>query len=235
MINSSHVSITQLTSKCIYMHIVNKIATVPTAQRWFEHNLKSEQNQDSYDFDWNKIYMLPRKSTTDSRTRVFQYRLLNNVLYFSDQLYKMKLVVTPLCSLCNKFTENAIHFFSECRSTQTLWNKVEHWLHPNIELLPLNPQNAMIGFFKAPNSSDLNVTNHILLIFKQALYNERNCAITPNIDYIKQKIRLAYQIEKKYNYREWHFVQTPKEMGQNFREIIRVWLGWKLAYILFKL
>ena len=33
IINSSHVSITQLTSKCIYMHIVNKIAIVPTAQR----------------------------------------------------------------------------------------------------------------------------------------------------------------------------------------------------------
>ena len=82
IINRSHVSITQLTSKCIYMHIVNKIATVPTAQKWFEHNLKPEQNQDSYDFDWNKIYMLPRKSTTDSRTLVFQYRLLNNVLLF---------------------------------------------------------------------------------------------------------------------------------------------------------
>ena len=51
IINNSHVSITQLTSKCIYMHIVNKIATVPTAQRWFKQNLKSEQNQDSYDFD----------------------------------------------------------------------------------------------------------------------------------------------------------------------------------------
>ena len=50
MINSSHVSITQLISKCFYMHIVNKIDTVPTAQRWFEHNLKPEQNQDSYDF-----------------------------------------------------------------------------------------------------------------------------------------------------------------------------------------
>ena len=113
MINSSHVSTTQLTRKCIYMHIVNKIATVPTAQRWFEHNLKPEQNQDSYDFNWNKIYMLPRKSTTDSRTRVFQYRLLNNVLYFNDQLIKIKLVVTPLCSLCNKFTESAIHFFPD--------------------------------------------------------------------------------------------------------------------------
>ena len=40
-------SITQLTSKCICMHIVNKIATVPTAQKWFEYNLKPEQNQDS--------------------------------------------------------------------------------------------------------------------------------------------------------------------------------------------
>ena len=55
----------------------------------------------------------------------------------------------------------------------------------------------MIGFFEAPNSSNLNVTNHILLIFKQALYNKRNCSIIPDIDYIKQKIRLACQIEKK--------------------------------------
>ena len=197
MINRSHASITQLTSKCIYMHIVNKIATVPTAQRWFEQSLKLEQNQDSYDFDWNKIYMLSRKSTTDSRTRVFQCRLLNNVLYLNNQLFKMKLVETPLSSLCNNFAESAIHYFSECRSTQTLWNKVQHWLHPNIELLPLNPQNAMLGFFEAPNSSDLNIAKHILLIFKQAVYNKRNCSIFPNIDYIKQKIRLAYQIEKK--------------------------------------
>ena len=47
LINSSPVSIAQLTSKCIYMHIVNKIVTVPTAQRWFKYNLKPEQNQDS--------------------------------------------------------------------------------------------------------------------------------------------------------------------------------------------
>ena len=161
IINSSHASITQLTSKCIYMHIVNKIATVPTAQRWFEHNLKPEQNQDSYKFHWNKIYMLPRKSTTGSRTRVFQCSLLNNVLYFNDQLFKIKLVATPLCSLCNKFTESATNFFSECCSTQTLWNKVQHWLHPNTELLQLNPQNVVLGFFEVLNSSDLNVANHI--------------------------------------------------------------------------
>ena len=55
----------------------------------------------------------------------------------------------------------------------------------------------MTAVFEAPNSSDLNVTNHVLFIIKQALYNKRNCSIFPNIDYIKQKIRLAYQIEKK--------------------------------------
>ena len=53
----------------MYLHAYfNKIAT---AQRWFEQNFKPEQNQGSYDFDWNKIYMLPRKNTPDSRTRIF--------------------------------------------------------------------------------------------------------------------------------------------------------------------
>ena len=107
----------------------------------------------------------------------------------------MKLVETPLCSLCNNFTESAIHLFSECHSTQTPWNKLQHWLYPNIELLQLNLQNAMLGFFEAPNSSDLS--NYILLIFKQAPYNKRNCSVIPNIDYIKQKIRLACQKQKK--------------------------------------
>ena len=69
MINSSHVSITQLTSKCIHMHIVNKIATVPTAQRWFEHNLKSEQNQDSYDFEQN-LYATQEKYHRFTHTRL---------------------------------------------------------------------------------------------------------------------------------------------------------------------
>ena len=108
---------------------------------------------------------------------------------------------------------------------------MQHWLHPNIELLPLNPQSTMLGFFEAPNSSDLTVANHILLVFKQALYNKRNCLIIPNIDYIKQKIRLAYQIEKN-SYREWHFVQTPKKLGQNLREIVKFgWGGnWHTSY-----
>ena len=104
-------------------------------------------------------------------------------MYFTSRI-KMKLVETSLCSLCNNFTESAIHFLFECRSTQTPWNKLQHWLYPSTELLPLNPQNAMPGFFEVPNSSDLTVADHILLIFKQARYNKRNCSIIPSIDYI---------------------------------------------------
>ena len=51
----------------------------------------------------------------------------------------MELVETPLSSLCNSFTESAIHFFSECHLTQTLGNKLQHWLYSNIELLPQTP------------------------------------------------------------------------------------------------
>ena len=61
MINSSQMTITQLTSKCIYMHTVNKIATVPTAQRCSEQNLEPEQNKDSYHFDWNNLHATQKK------------------------------------------------------------------------------------------------------------------------------------------------------------------------------
>ena len=92
----------------------------------------------------------------------------------------------------------------------------------------------MIGFFEAPNSSDLNVTNHILLIFKQALCKKRNCSIIPNVDYIKQKIRLAYQIEKKIATENGTLSKHLKKWDK-FQRNYKVCLGWKLAYILFKL
>ena len=54
---------------------------------------------------WPKIYMLSSKCAIDTGTRVFQYKILNNVLYLNKHLYKMKVVESSLCSLCQKENE----------------------------------------------------------------------------------------------------------------------------------
>ena len=63
---------------------------------------------------WSRIYTMASKFTLDTKTRIFQFKILNNVLYLNKQLYKMNLSVNPLCSLCLKEQETFTHLFLEC-------------------------------------------------------------------------------------------------------------------------
>ena len=132
-------------------------------------------------YDWKKIYTLPRLVSIDSYTRTFQYRLLNNILYLNKQLFKMKLVENPLCSYCKIKQETSIHMFSECSISVSIWNKLERWLSPELKLPQLTPQSAILGFLDSDlDIHDLKLINHILLIFKQAIYNLRKKSTPPN-------------------------------------------------------
>ena len=58
--------------------------------------------------------MLSSKRAIDTGTRVFQYKILNNILYLNKHLYKIKVVESPLCSLCQKENETFEHLFLDC-------------------------------------------------------------------------------------------------------------------------
>ena len=49
--------------------------------------------------------------TLDTETGIFQFEILNNVLYLNRQVYKMNLSEGPLCSLCHKEQET-LHIYS---------------------------------------------------------------------------------------------------------------------------
>ena len=59
----------------------------------------------------------------DSASRNFQYHALNNIVYFNEQLFKMKSLGNPYCSFRKPNYENVIHVFSECNVIQKIWNK----------------------------------------------------------------------------------------------------------------
>ena len=50
------------------------------------------------DIDWKHVYLLPRRVTMDTNLRIFQYKILNNVLYLNEKLFRFKKVSCPLCS-----------------------------------------------------------------------------------------------------------------------------------------
>ena len=76
-----------------------------------------------------------------------------------------------------------------------LWSQYKEWLRGYITLPTLTPRGALIGFLKDACGGDYALTNHILLIFKRAIYELRLIMVKPSIYFIKQKLKSTYKIE----------------------------------------
>ena len=77
----------------IYNALVQQSFVPPTSRNKFS------QKFDISEEDWPKIYSLAGKCSIDSKTRIFQYKILDNALCLNKRLFRSKLVESPLCSM----------------------------------------------------------------------------------------------------------------------------------------
>ena len=162
----------------------------PTCQSYHEKNF------DDYDFNWKLIYRIPHIATLETKIRIFQYKLLNNVLYLNKKLFQFGIISQSKCSFCELYDEIPLHIFYKCTYVQSLWNQLRLYLSGKVVLPALNPQSAIFGFTDVSHHNFLLV-NHLLLIFKYDIYNSRvnnsisfqslTCA-TSQIKYIEETI-----------------------------------------------
>ena len=71
-----------LTVKETYKTLIKPLVKQPTGQKSIESVLQRN------DTDWAIGYLLPPKTTIESRMRIFQYKILNNILYLNNRLHK---------------------------------------------------------------------------------------------------------------------------------------------------
>ena len=60
------------------------------------------------------------------QSEVFQYKILNNILNWNARLFKMHMVDSGLCSLCNSEEESVLHFFWNVESHQHYGIRCNH-------------------------------------------------------------------------------------------------------------
>ena len=104
---------------------------------------------DAYDFSWKLIYSISRIATYETKTCIFQYKLLNNVLnnvYLNKKLFHFSIIFQFKYSFCELYDETPQHRFYECTYSQNLWNKLLFYLSEKVALPVLNPQSAIFGF-----------------------------------------------------------------------------------------
>ena len=161
----------------------------PTSQVYFENLFRDQE------LIWKDIYLLPQKVPLDSKIRSFQYKILNNVLYLNKKLFLFGKAPSPLCSFCKLDDETILHLFYECNFTKELWNRLNIFFNDSLHLPHLSPQTAYFGF---PNtySNCLLLENHILLLFKNYLYNSRTQGIITISKFIRIVAKVA-NIEKE--------------------------------------
>ena len=149
-----------MSSKSIYSALVKRVQIPPTAQSKFD-SLYNISNI----IDWQNIYQLPGRVTLDTRTRAFQYKILNCILYTNSILYKMKLIPSPLCTFCGDHEETLEHLLVKCVYAKEFWSATTSWLNNhNIQVDKLDEKTILFGCFN--NNLDSNLLNHIIILGK---------------------------------------------------------------------
>ena len=130
-----------LTSGKIYNSLIKDRISEPTPQRYFERKFNKTET------DWSQIYLLPRKVSVETRTRVFQFKILHNILYLNQRLHKMGLAESPLCNLCGICEETTTHLFLNCPITTNLWRTIQKKCSPSLTLPDITVSTVHLGFF----------------------------------------------------------------------------------------
>ena len=99
----------KLVSKELYNISLCSMYEKPTSQSYYEKLLETTN------LNWKEI--LPRKVSIDTNLLMFQYKILNNILFLNKLLFKFKKVPSPLCSFCNSADETPDIFYT-CNVTK---------------------------------------------------------------------------------------------------------------------
>ena len=145
--------------------------------------------------EWSLVYTLPRKVIIDTSTRIFQYKILNNILYLNNRLYKMTVTESPLCSLCGNDLETILHFFCHCSITQNFWTQMQNWLSNILDVPELTSKIVILGKCPCQGATDILI-NHKILMFKKFLYTHRKSATQVAFVALKHYIAYTQKIEQ---------------------------------------
>ena len=190
VLNNQEVSTTEGSFKKVYSEIVSGIATPPTAHSKFNESFSGVC------LDWKKIHSLPFLVALDTKSREFQYKIINRYLVTNTFLKKIGKIDSALCTFCGMLDESLEHLFVTCHFTTLLWREFIAWCNGRqIKVESLSAVNIIFGDWQRKDCFLL--FNHIILIAKQYIYSCRSNNLKPFFHVLLQRIKFVYQLECK--------------------------------------
>ena len=122
--------------------------------------------------EWREIYNLPFKVLNDTKSREFQYKILNRYLTTNAFLHKIGLRTSPLCTFCGAESESLEHLLITCPFTNDFWlDFICRCRNVNIVLDGLSNVDKLFGIWN--REEGFLLLNHLLIMAKKHIYECR--------------------------------------------------------------
>ena len=134
--------------------------------------------------------------TIETKIREFQYKMLNNIAFTNEKLFRLKMIDSPLRTFCKREIESIQHLFFYCDVTMIFWEALCSWLsNYKIGVQPFTLIDILFGVFNI--GDDFSIINHLILTAKLYIYKCKLDNIHPNLRVYKANIKSVYLVEKK--------------------------------------
>ena len=189
-IDGAFVDLLKISSKMVYNEFKRMKQTVPSAQA------KTNSRYPEFSLEWKKIYSLSFSVTLDTKVREFQYKILNNIIFTNEKLFRFKMINSPLCVFCQTEVESMEHLFFYCNITKLFWKSLMTWIiEKKISITQLTLENVLFGVFNI--KEDFQILNHLILVAKFYIYKCKLHNVHPSLNVFLVKVKATCQIEQK--------------------------------------
>ena len=106
--NTTVIVLGKLTAREIYSVLLLSSGNTSTSQKYSDKVFWNEN------FDWKKIYVLPRVFTINAFQQNFQYKILHNILYLHKKVFTFSKIKAPLRLFFDLYDEAIKDIFLEC-------------------------------------------------------------------------------------------------------------------------
>ena len=203
-----------LTSKQVYQCFKDDIFECPTGKK----RLMSVYNFSEAELKF--VFSIPFTCTISSQLRSFQLKILHNLIYLNNFLYrKTDFCPSPLCSFCGVENETVEHIFFDCQIVKTFLSALGDWLD-FLALATLTKRTMLYGIV---SDSKNRLLNFVILIAKYFILMCRKKSIKPHLPNFKAILKQYHDIElviaERNGKKSQHFQKWEKSMRDKLEDL----------------
>ena len=150
--------------------------------------------KDFTDREWHCILLNSYYTSSSTKLRFFQYRLITRRLTTNVQVSKYKEEQSSKCTFCNLVNETIAHLFWECNSVVKLWKAILRWMKYMLHLdMQMTREGIMLLNFQGESAKLINT---IVVCTTQYIYSCKYYHKELNFSELMYRITDLCNIEK---------------------------------------